>query len=30
MCNVVVFLPRDQASFITSQAINIAGGREMH
>jgi len=26
VCNVVVFLARDQAGYMTSQAINITGG----
>jgi sorbitol-6-phosphate 2-dehydrogenase len=30
VCNVVVFLASDQASYMTGQAINVAGGQEMH
>ena len=29
VCNVVVFLASDQASYVTSQAVNVTGGREM-
>jgi len=30
VCNVVVFLCSDQASYMTGQAINVTGGQEMH
>jgi sorbitol-6-phosphate 2-dehydrogenase len=29
VCNVVVFLASDQASYLTGQAINVTGGQEM-
>jgi len=29
VCNVVVFLSSDQASYMTGQAINVTGGQEM-
>jgi sorbitol-6-phosphate 2-dehydrogenase len=29
VCNMVVFLASDQASYMTGQAINITGGQEM-
>ncbi len=29
VCNVVVFLASDQASYMTGQAINVSGGQEM-
>jgi sorbitol-6-phosphate 2-dehydrogenase len=30
VCNVLVFLASDQASYLTGQAINVTGGQEMH
>lgn len=30
VCNVVVFLASDQASYVTGQAINVTGGQVMH
>lgn len=30
VCNVVVFLASDQASYMTGQAVNVTGGQEMH
>lgn len=30
VCNVVVFLASDQASYMTGQAINVTGGQEMN
>jgi sorbitol-6-phosphate 2-dehydrogenase len=30
VCNVIVFLVSDQASYMTGQAINVTGGQEMH
>jgi sorbitol-6-phosphate 2-dehydrogenase len=30
VCNVIVFLASDQASYLTGQAINVTGGQEMH
>ena len=29
VCNVVVFLASDPASYMTGQAINVTGGQEM-
>ena len=29
VCNVVVFLASDQASYMTGQAVNVTGGQEM-
>jgi sorbitol-6-phosphate 2-dehydrogenase len=29
VCNLVVFLASDQASYMTGQAINVTGGQEM-
>jgi sorbitol-6-phosphate 2-dehydrogenase len=29
VCNVVVFLASDQASYMTGQAVNVSGGQEM-
>ena len=29
VCNIVVFLASDQASYMTGQAINVTGGQEM-
>jgi sorbitol-6-phosphate 2-dehydrogenase len=29
VCNVVAFLASDQASYMTGQAINVTGGKEM-
>ena len=30
VCNLVVFLASDQASYMTGQAVNVTGGQEMH
>jgi sorbitol-6-phosphate 2-dehydrogenase len=30
VCNMVVFLASDQASYLTGQAINVTGGQVMH
>ena len=29
VCNVVVFLASDRASYVTGQAVNVTGGQEM-
>ena len=29
VCNVVVFLASDRASYMTGQAVNMTGGQEM-
>ncbi len=30
VCNILVYLASDEASYMTGQAINVAGGQEMH